>query len=94
VGPVGDSADILRVEQCEVWPCIYYQNSAHEKSDSVDHVFNVKGAEVRVKIGFHHKSPDETITVEPLDAEVIADPEYAEVADGEDIYVNIILPCC
>jgi len=84
-------ADILRLEQCDPWPCIYYLNDGGESSVSQEQVFDVNGAKVLVTIGFS-EGPDETITVEPLDPGVIADPPYAEIPDGGDIHVDIIIP--
>jgi len=84
--------DILRLEPCDPWTCVYYLNDAGENSDSQVRVFDVNGAKVEVRIGFSDKGPEETITVEPLDAGVIAEPPYAEIPDGGDIHVKIMIP--
>jgi len=85
-----DTGDTIELRQCDPWPCIYYLNDAAQSSGEVEQRFKVHGSSVVVTIEV--TAAHETIRVRPDNNTIIADPPYAEVDDGADIYINLILP--
>ena len=84
------TGDTIELRQCDPWPCIYYLNDGAENSTEVEIPYSVHGVEIIVTVEV--TAAYEIIRVEPQDPAVIAAPPYAEVDDGADIEIDIILP--
>lgn len=88
----GLGGDTLEVSQCDPWPCIYYYNHEEGLSNTDMHTLTVNGMVIDVHITIEPKHSYESIKVVPRDPQVRAEPEQVNVEDGEDTYIDIILP--
>lgn len=84
-----NSGDVLRMQAGEIYPEVYYYNHAGKVSEQGTFRLDMDGVSVSVRIIV---GADETIIVTPLDDEVIAVPERADVKDGEAVTITIMPP--
>lgn len=91
------NTDILRFEDGEVWPEVYYLNSTTSSSVTNRLLIHERTGiavtvTVKVKSGTGERGP-ETITVTPTDPMVLVEPPGPqEVLDGEDIRIQVRPP--
>lgn len=87
-------ADTIDVRQGVPFPEVFYENSGDRISGSVDREYEIDGIRVRVIVIINGAEDKwgERLMVYPLDPMVIADPETADVPDGESVVVRLIPP--
>jgi len=84
-----DGGDVLEIRQCDPWPCVYYHNVVGKESRQGNKILYWSGnrIDVYIKVG-----EAETITITPEDDQIVPEVRQADVLDGEDIYINLIIP--
>lgn len=83
------SSDTLELRQGDPWPEVYYSNHAGKQSTQGWQTLQMDGLVVRVHI---QVGEAETITVVPVDDQVVAIPPEADVMDGDDITIVLMPP--
>ena len=84
------TGDVLRIQQGDPWPEVYYLNHGGENSREGVYPLEWQGIVVDVEIVV--TATYETIIVRPRDEMVRVEPSEADVDDGDDVTIQIIPP--
>jgi len=86
--PHSRTGDTIEIRQCNPWPCVYYHNVAGKQSHQGYYVRTWNGNDIKIHI---EVGEAETITIMPPEG-ITPEVRQADVLDGEDIYINLIVP--